>query len=42
MKLLDLTSDIVFRTVFTRNKESLIDLLNAILGFQGDELIEKI
>ena len=42
IKLLDLTSDIVFRTLFTTNKESLIDLLNAILGFQGDELIKKI
>ena len=42
MKLLDLTSDIVFRTLFTTNKESLIDLLNAILGFKGDEIIQEI
>ena len=41
MKLLDLTSDIVFRTLFTTNKESLIDLLNAILGFKDDELSKK-
>ena len=32
-KLLALTSDVVFRALFTRSPNSLIDLLNAALGF---------
>ena len=41
-RLLDLTSDFVFRALFTRSKPSLIDLLNAALGFQGAQRIEEL
>ena len=41
-KLLKLTSDVVFRALFTRSPNSLIDLLNAALGFEGTAQIEKL
>ena len=41
-KLLALTSDVVFRALFTRSPNSLIDLLNAALGFEGTAQIEKL
>ena len=41
-KLLALTSDVVFRALFTRSPNSLIDLLNAALSFEGTAQIEKL
>ena len=41
-KLLALTSDVVFRALFTRSPNSLIDLLNAALGFEGTAQIAQL
>ena len=41
-RLLALTSDFVFRALFTRSLTSLTDLLNAALGFSGAEWIETL
>ena len=42
MPLLNLKSDFVFRTVFTRSPNSLINLLNAVLGFSKEKEIKEI
>ncbi len=42
MYLLDLKSDYLFRMVFTRSTNSLIDLLNDILDFPQDRQIKEI
>ena len=39
-KLLELTSDFVFRTLFTRSPNSLIDLINSVLEFKGEQKIK--
>ena len=41
-RLLALTSDFVFRALFTRSESSLIDLLNAALRFEGEQRIESL
>ena len=41
-RLLALTSDFVFRALFTRSLTSLTDLLNAALEFEGEQRIEAI
>ena len=41
-RLLALTSDFVFRALFTRSLNSLTDLLNAALGFAGAQRIEEL
>ena len=42
VKLLSLTSDFVFRTLFTRSTNSLIDLVNSALGFEGERKIKAL
>ena len=42
MPLLNLTSDFVFRALFTRCKGALIDLLNCALEFEGRHRIENL
>ena len=42
VNLLPLTSDYIFHTLFTESKESLIDLINTALDFQGKDLIKDI
>ena len=41
-RLLDLTSDFVFRALFTRSINSLMDLINSALGFEGDRKIKSL
>ena len=41
-KLLSLTSDFVFRTLFTRSPNSLIDLINSVLEFKGEFRVKSL
>ena len=41
-KLLSLSSDFVFRTLFIRSTNSLIDLINAVLDFKGERKIKAL
>ena len=41
-KLLSLTSDFVFCALFSQSPDSLIDLLNAALAFEGEARIKEI
>ena len=41
-KLLSLTSDFVFRTLFTRSTNSLINLINTVLDFKGERKIKAL
>jgi PD-(D/E)XK nuclease family transposase len=44
MKFVDVTNDIAFRKIFgnENKKTSLISFLNAVLGFVGNDDVEKI
>ena len=42
IKLLSLTSDFVFRALFTRSPNSLIDLINSALEFQGEKKVKSL
>ena len=41
-KFLSLTSDFVFRALFTRSINSLIDLVKSTLGFEGEEKVKSL